>query len=344
MLNSDFLERKITSILILALLINISNPFPSNALDIKKANCKRMLSSISKLDSRQAVALKTYTQKYIIARTTNSTEDNLAQTRALLELYENDRSIYLIALENKTCFTKTEIQNLNVALKNTSDDAETVRNWIYVKIGIPGKNFYDKYVPFAKNLTTPMVLSACSKLGQKYKSLTCKIKAGKLTWIDSAKPTGDYGTYWPTDFIDGLVNWREAASRVSKFFDELSIAASTDGPTSVKFQKDHVYPGLFDFTSEPKLSACQKFIDAQNNVGNLSVKYTVDISSLIPDPEWKIDSATNGELLVNQKFEGQVFSILLKVDITQGTFVSNGSYSIKHIAIKNGQVYRFSAC
>ena len=336
--------RKVASVLILILFASIFNSSDSNALNTKSTSCKKMLSEMAKFDLKQSKALSSYTQKYKTARETKNVDDNLAQTRALLELYENGRSIYLLALENKPCFSKTEIENLNVALKNFSDDAETVRNWIDIKIGIPGKNFYNKYVPFAKSITTPMVLSACPKLGQKYKTLTCKIKNGELTWIDSAKPSGEYGIYWPTDFIDGYVNWRGAADRVSKFFEQLSVAASTDGPTSFKFQKDHTYPGLFDFTSEPKLSACQKFIDAQGNVGKIDVKYTADISSLIPDPEWIIKTATNGELLLNQKLEGQIFSVLLKVDITQGTFVSNGSYSIKRIAIINGEVYRFSSC
>jgi hypothetical protein len=303
-----------------------------------------MLTSIAKLDERQKIALSSYSQKYKKARESKSIEDNLSQTRALLELFENDRTIYLLALENRKCFSKTEIKNTEVALKNTTDDAETVRSWIHVKMGIPGKNFYKKYVPFAKSITTPMVLSICPKLGQKFQTLTCKNQKGKLLWIDSANPSGDYESYWPTDFIDGYVNWRGAANRIYEFLEQFSIASSTDGSTSVQFQKDRAYPGLFDFNSEPKLSTCQKFIDLQNNAGKLDVKYTADFSSLIPDLEWKIESSPNGELLANQKLSGQIFSVLLKVDVTQGTFVSKGDYSTKRFAIINGQVYRFSAC
>jgi len=336
--------RKAIIIVILSLLSSSLSTANSNALNTTNTTCKKMLTTIAKMDIKQKSALSSYSQKYKAARESKNIEDNMSQTRALLELFENDRTIFLLALENKKCFSKTEIENLEIALKNTTDDAETVRNWLYVKIGIPGKNFYSSYIPFAKDITTPRVLSPCPKLGQKFKTLTCKKKNGKLIWIDSANPSGEYASYWPTDFIDGFVNWRGAADRVYKFFDQLSVAVSTDGPTSVQFQKDHVYPGLFDFNSEPKLSSCQKFSEAQSNVGKIEIKYTADISSLIPDPDWQIVSAPNGELLINQKFTGQIFSVLLKVDISQGTFVSNGTYSIKHIAIINGEVYRFSAC
>jgi hypothetical protein len=336
--------RKAILILIFSLLLNSFSIVNSNALNTTNSICKKMLKNISKLDEKQKSAFSSYSQKYKIARESKSIEDNMSQTRALLELFENDRTIFLLALENKKCFSKTEIENLEIALKNTTDDAETVRNWIYVKIGIPGKNFYSSYIPFAKDITTPRVLSSCPKLGQKFKTLTCKKKNGELIWIDSANPIGKYESWWPTDFIDGYVNWREAADRLYEFLEQLSLASSTDGPTSVQFQKDRAYPGLFDFNSEPKLSACQKFIDLQNNAGKLDVKYTADFSSLISDPEWKIESSPNGELLTNQKFKGQIFSVLLKVDITQGAFVNNGTYSIKHIAIINGEVYRFSAC
>lgn len=336
--------RKAVFAIALSVLLNAQSISNANALNTTSTNCKKMLNSIAKLDARQKSAHSSYSQKYKTARETKSIEDNISQTRALLELFENDRTIYLLALENRKCFSKTEVANTEVALKNTTDDAETVRNWIYVKIGIPGKNFYSKYVPFTESLTTPMVLSFCPKLGQKFKSLTCKNRNGKLLWIDSANPSGEYTSYWPTDFIDGYVNWRGAADRIYKFLEQLSIASSTDGPTSVQFQKDRAYPGLFDFNSEPKLSACQKFIDLQNNAGKLDVKYTADLSSLRPDTEWKIENSPNGELLINQKLTGQIFSVLLKVDVTQGTFVSNGNYSTKHFGIINGEVYRFSAC
>ena len=303
-----------------------------------------MLATISKWDTKQANALSKYSAKYKIARQTNQVSDNMEQTRALLELLENDRTIYLLALESPKCFSKAELDNIKIGLKNTTDDAETIRSWIYVGIGIPGKNYYTRYVPFAKYLTTPLVLATCDKSGAKYKTLTCKTKGGKLVWIDSVKPDGNYEVYWPTDFIDGKSNWRDAANRVDSFFQALSNAASSDGVTSIQFQKDHSYPGLFDFNSEPKLSACQKFIDAQNNVGKLDVKYTADISRLTPDPEWIIQSNANGELLANQPLAGQIFSVPIKVDFTQGTTSIPGTYSIKHIALINGVVYKFSAC
>jgi hypothetical protein len=336
--------RKAILIVIFSLLLNSFNLANANALNTTSSTCKKMLANIAKLDERQRIAFSSYSQKYRKARETNNTEDNLLQTRALLELFENDRSIYLLALENKKCFSRTEVKNTEVALKNTTDDAETVRSWIFVKTGIPGKNFYNKYVPFAKSITTPMALSVCPKLGQKFKTLTCKNQNGKLLWIDSANPSGDYESYWPTDFIDGYVNWRGAANRIYEFLEKLSIASSTDGSTSVQFQKASSYPGLFDFNAEPKLSACQKFIDLQNNAGKIDVKYTADFSSLIPDPDWKVENSPNGELLVNQKLSGQIFSVLLKVDISQGTFVSKGEYSTKRFGLINGAVYRFSAC
>ena len=336
--------RKAILISILSLLINFYNVSNSSALNTKSPACKKMLISIAKLDEGQKLNLSSYSQKYKKARESQTVEDNLSQTRALLELFESDRTIYLLALENKKCFSTTELKNIEVALKNTTDDAETVRNWIYVKTGIPGKNFYDKYVPFAKSITTPVALSLCPKLGKKFQTLTCVNRKGKLLWIDSANPSGNYESYWPTDFIDGYVNWRGAANRIYEFLEKLSVASSTDGLTSVQFQKDRAYPGLFDFNSEPKLSACQKFIDLQNNAGKLEVKYTADFSSLIPDSEWRIEKSSNGELLVNQKLTGQIFSVLLKVDVSQGTFVSKGEYSTKRFALIKGEVYRFSAC
>ena len=338
--------RKIRSIFVLCIIISLAQIGlqTAQAIDSKSTTCKKMLAPISKLDSTQLKTKARYAANYKTARTTNLVADNMLQTRALLELYENDRTIYLLALENPKCFSKAELENINIGLKNTSDDAETIRSWIFVGIGIPGKNFYETYVPFAKYLTTPLVLAACEKAGLKYKTMTCRLKDGHLIWIDSVKPSGDYGVYWPTDFIEGKSNWRDAAKRVDEFFLAFSTAVSTDGKTGIQFQKDHSYPGLFDFNAEPKLSACQKFIDAQNNVGALQVKYTADISRLNPDPNWIIETNPNGELLANQPLAGQIFSVPVKVDMTVGTTSIPGTYSTKHIALINGVVYRFSAC
>ena len=319
-------------------------PQTAEAINSKSSACKKMLASISKLDSAQIKTKALYTTNYKIARKSNLVTDNMLQTRALLELYENERTIYLLALDNPKCFSKAELKNITIGLKNTTDDAETIRSWIFVEIGIPGKNFYETYTPFAKYLTTPLVLAACEKVGLKYKTMTCTLKDGNIIWIDSVKPSGDYGVYWPTDFIEGKSNWRDAAKRVNDFFARFSTAASTDGITGIQFQKDNSYPGLFDFNVEPKLTACQKFIEAQNKVGLIQFKYTADISRLIPDPNWVLETNPNGELLANKPLAGQIFSVPIKVDMTIGTTTIPGNYSTKHIALINGSVYRFSAC
>jgi hypothetical protein len=285
-----------------------------------------------------------YLESYKIARKTQVVTDNLIQTRLLLELYENDRTIYLLALDNPKCFSKTELKNINTGLKNITNDADTVRSWIFAEIGIPGRNYYDTYVPFTKYLTTPQVLTACIKAGLKYKTLTCKLKDGNLVWIDSVKPSGEYGVYWPIDFIEGKSNWRDAAKRIDDFYKAFSVALSADGKTVIQFQKDHSYPGLFDFNSEPMLSACQKLSDAQDNVGALQVKFTVDISRLLPDPKWVIETSSNGELLVNQPLKGQIFTVPVKSDFTAGTLSIPGNFSNKHFALIDGFVYKFSAC
>jgi hypothetical protein len=251
----------------------------------------------------------------------------------------------LRALEDKTCFSPTELKIINNILKNSTYDAETVKNWLDVLIGIPGKKYYGSYLNFIKDVTTPKPTYPCAKSGIKYKKLICKLKDGNLAWTDSVKPiSSETVTSWPTDYIDGKVNWREAAKRITEFFKELSAASSLSGAASVEFMKKYSYPGLFNFDLEPKLSACQKFVDLQNSAGTIKVDYTVDLTRLTADPTWMLTSSEGGVLLENQKLVGQIFSIPLRVSVAQNDYSNSGAFSIKRVAIIEGQVYRFSAC
>jgi hypothetical protein len=224
----DALRIKIIAALLTLVFLSNSSLTGAQALKIKSEKCKKMITEIDTWDKKRISELAEYSSKYKKARGTNLVEDNMDQTRALLELYENDRSISLRALEDKTCFSPTELKIINNILKNSTYDAETVKNWLDVLIGIPGKKYYGSYLNFIKDVTTPKPTYPCAKSGTKYKKLICKLKDGNLAWTDSVKPiSSETVTSWPTDYIDGKVNWREAAKRITEFFKELSAASST---------------------------------------------------------------------------------------------------------------------
>jgi hypothetical protein len=318
---------------------------PASALNTKSSVCKSMLQEIKKID---AVGLKIYNQyskDYEIARKSNAIEDNMTQTRSLLELYENDRSLFKRALESKKCFSTTEIKNLEVELSNAEADALTVKSWIDVQIGIPGKKFYTNYLELPKFITKPGAWKFCEKKGVKYKTLTCKINEGKLQWIDSAySPSTPTEPSWPTDYIEGKVNLFEAKKRIIKYFEDNSLAAGTNGSTSIDFMKRTSYPGLFNFDIEPKLTACREFAALQDKAGAFKIKYVVAEENIKPDPDWVISDGLRGELIVNKKFIGQVFSVPVRIEISQGDWSDPGTIAYRHVALINGEVFRFSAC
>lgn len=322
-----------------------SSPQSANALNSKTSFCKSMLIDIKNLDSTGKALFNQYAKDYESARKLGTTESNLLQTRSLLELYENDRSIFLRALEAKKCLTKTEIANLEESLANSQADALTVKSWIDVMTGIPGKKYYSGYLDLPKYLTTPQNWKLCEKKGSKYKTMVCKTYEGKLRWVNTIKSVETSTTpSWPTNFIDGQVNLIEAKSRITKYFEDNSIVAGTNGAASVDFMKRTAYPGLFNFDAEPKLTACRDFAALQDKAGALRIKYVVNLDEVKPDPDWVISDGSRGELIVNQKFNGQIFSIPVRIEISQGDWSDPGKFSFRHVAIIDGVVYRFSAC
>ena len=304
-----------------------------------------MLQDIKNLDATGLKIFTQYSKEYSLARKTGLTADNLIQTRSLLELYENDRTLFLRALESKKCFSATEILNLEGSLANAEADAISVKSWIEAMTGIPGQKFYSSYLELPKYLAKPTAWNFCEKKGAKSKSLTCKTYQGKLRWVDAAYSPNQQSTpSWPTDFIDGQVNLIEAKKRILKYFEENSVVASTSGAVSVDFMKRSSYPGLFDFDAEPKITACRDFAALQDKAGSFKIKYVVSGENIKPDPDWVITDSSRGELIVNQKFKGQVFSLPVRIEISQGDWSDPGTFSYRHVALINGVVYRFSAC
>ena len=323
----------------------VPNVQPAAALNTKTSFCKSMLQDIKNLDATGLKIFTQYSKEYSLARKTGLTADNLIQTRSLLELYENDRTLFLRALESKKCFSATEILNLEGSLANAEADAISVKSWIEVMTGIPGQKFYSSYLELPKYLAKPTAWNFCEKKGAKSKSLTCKTYQGKLRWVDAAYSPNQQSTpSWPTDFIDGQVNLIEAKKRILKYFEENSVVASTSGAVSVDFMKRSSYPGLFDFDAEPKITACRDFAALQDKAGSFKIKYVVSGENIKPDPDWVITDSSRGELIVNQKFKGQVFSLPVRIEISQGDWSDPGTFSYRHVALINGVVYRFSAC
>ena len=315
------------------------------AFNSKSSFCKSMLLDIKRIDATGLKVFKQYSAEYDLARKSKLVEDNLKQTRSLLDLYENDRSLFLRALESKKCFTPTEILNLESQLANSDSDAKSVRSWIDALVGIPGNKFYTSYLKLPKYLIKPTAWNFCEKKGAKFKTLTCKISEGKLRWIDASfSPSKTYSPSWPTDFIEGQVNLIEAKKRILIYYDKLSVATSTSGTVSVDFMKRTSFPGLFDFNAEPKITACRNFAELQEKAGSFKVKYVVSEENIKPDPDWVISDGSRGELIVNQKFKGQVFSVPVRVELSQGDWSEPGTFANRHVALIDGVVYRFSAC
>ncbi len=315
------------------------------ALNSKTTFCKSMLIDVENLDKTGLEIFKRYSYEYDLARKTGSTEDNIRQTRSLLELTENDRSLFMRALESKKCFTKTEILNLESPLANAEANSISLKSWIDVGTGIPGKKFYSSYLALPQFLKKPQAWNFCEKKGTKFKSLVCKTYQGKLRWVDESFSPDEPGTpSWPTDFIDGQVNMIEAKKRISEYYEENSIVASTSGAASVEFMKRTSYPGLFDFDAEPKLTACREFAALQDKAGKVKIKYVVNLDAIKPDPDWVIPDSSKGELIVNRKFAGQIFSVPVRIEISQGDWSDPGSFAFRRLAIINGLVYRFSGC
>lgn len=334
-------------LVILFTFTSITYPNIATALDTKTSFCKSMLNDVKIMDALGRKLQKQYVRDYDLARKAENLSENIAQTRSLLELYENDRTIFLRALESKKCLTKTELLNLNETLANTESNIEVIKSWIDVGIGIPGQNFYSSYMSLPKYLTTPQVWSFCEKnqARDRLKKLTCKKYENALRWIsDSYRPSQVTDITWPTGFIEGKVNLIEAKSRIVKYFEENSVAASTSGASQVEFMKKTSYPGLFNFETEPKLSSCQKFIELQDSARGARIKFVVSTENIRPNPDWIILDNSQGELIVNQKFKGQIFTIPVKIEASIGDQTLSGNTVIRHLAIIDGVVYRFSAC
>ena len=149
---------------------------------------------------------------------------------------------------------------------------------------------------------------------------------------------------WPSDFIEGKVNLIEAKKRIVKYFEENSTVASTSGAASVEFFKRTSYPGLFDFNKEPKLSACKDFAALQDKASGYKIKYVANIDGIKPDQEWVLTDASRGELIINQKFNGQVFAVPVRIESSQNEWNDPGTWQVRHVAILGGEVFRFSAC
>lgn len=326
-------------------LVLLASSTEAQALNSKTTFCKSMLLDVKKIDAEGLQLWSDYSSQYNIARKSGTTEDNLNQTRTLLYLYENDRSLFLRALESRKCFTTTEIANLEMSLSNVSADAISVKSWIDVGTGIPGKKFYTSYLDLPKYLAKPMGWNFCEKKGAKYKTLTCKTYQGKLRWVEAGFDPNNLGEpTWPTDFIDGKVNLIEARKRIVKYYEDNSTAFNTNSTAAVEFMRRTSYPGLFNFDTDPKLTACRDFAALQDKAGAFKVKFTALQENIKPDPDWVLSDGTHGELLVNQKFAGQVFIVPVRAEISQGDWSDPGTYNNRHVAIIDGVVYRFSAC
>ncbi len=315
------------------------------ALDKKSSVCKSLLIDINRLDSLGKKIHSKYSKEYLVARKSNSQIENVIQTRSLLELYENDRSLFLRALENRKCFTKTELLNLEESLRNIDSDSAVVKSWLDAKIGIPGRNFYQSYLELPKFLATPQEWQHCEKRSKKYKDLICNLYNGKLRWI-SSKISVDSAqeVTWPTGFIEGQVNLIEAKIRIVNYFDENSRVFSSSGEEAVDFMKKTSYPGLFDFDSEPMISQCREFKDLQDRARPILVKYSVSVEGVKPDPNFVIADGSRGQQILNTELGGQVFSVPVRLEVSKGDYSEPGSVFIRRISIINGDVYRMSAC
>ena len=325
--------------------INFLNLDSAAALNTKSSFCKSMLIEVKNLDVSGRALFEKYSRDFAVARESGKVEDNLIQTKTLLELFENDRSVYLRTLEGKKCLTKTETAIVEESLANATADVVSVKAWIDVQTGIPGQNYYKSYMDLPKYLSTPGRWKFCEKKGSKYKSLNCEIYEGKLRWIDKARASDSSTTpTWPTDFINGQVNMIEAKLRIANYFEKNSLAASTNGAASVDFFKRTSYPGLFDFNSEAKLTACKNFAELQDKAGSYKIKYVVNVDGIKLDPDWVLTDASRGEQIVNKKFKGQVFVVPVRIDISQNDWNDPGTWQLRHVAILEGEVFRFSAC
>ncbi len=332
-------------VIVATLVLFASIPEVASAVNNKSSFCKSMLSDVKRIDANGLKLFSKYSKKFALARESGNLEDNLNQTRSLLDLYENDRTLFLRALESKKCFTSTELLNLEYVLANTNANANTTKSWLDAFTGIPGKNFYSNYMELPKYLATPFSWNYCEKKGTKFKSMECKLYEGKLRWIDrSYSGNLDGEISWPTGFIDGKVNLIEAKKRIEEYYDENSVAASTNGKASVDFFKRTSYPGLFDYESEPKLTACRDFETLQDKAGPVKIKYVVNVDGIKPDPDWMLTDDSRGERIVSQKFKGQIFSVPVRIEISKGDWSDPGSFAFRHVAIIDGTVYRFSSC
>jgi len=336
-------SRIIIAISLLFLLISIE---PSAiALERRSSLCRSMLNDIKQLDSSGRNLFQQYSKSYSAARDSGSQVANIVQTRALLELLENDRSTFLRALESPKCFNKTELLNLKETLKNTSDDARTVKSWLDVQLGIPGRNFYQRYIEFSKYITTPSAFSYCPKAGQKYKDLICRMTNGELRWqnrefsINSSRDVT-----WPTGFIDNQVNLIEAISRIVKYFEENSRVFSSSGIEAVEFMKSTSYPNLFDFNSDQMIKKCNDYIVLQDAARPIRVKFNVSVEGIKPDPDFVIVDGAQGQRILNTKFSGQVFSVPVRLEVNKDEISDPGTVLIRRVAIINGLVHRFSVC
>ena len=339
-------KRRLTTISSIFVIITIlSSSAEVQALNSKTSFCKSMLIDVKKIDSVGMKLWSNYSRDYGVARKSELTEDNLIQTRTLLELYENDRTLFLRALESRKCFTSTEINNLKMFLNNTTADAVSVKSWIDVGLGIPGKKFYSSYIELPKYLSQPMSWNYCEKKGAKYKTLTCKTYEGKLRWVEAGFNPKNVGEpTWPTDYIDGKVNLIEAKKRIAKYYEDNSTAFNTNSSAALDFMRRTSYPGLFNFDIDPKLTACKDFAALQDKASAFKVKFVTLKENIKPDQDWVIPDGTHGELIVNQKFKGQVFVVPLRAEISQGDWSDPGTFGNRHVAIIDGDVYRFSAC
>lgn len=315
------------------------------ALDKNTSVCKSLLIDISRLDSLGKRIHNKYSKEYLLARKSNSQTENVIQTRTLLELYENDRSLFLRALENRKCFTKTELLNLEESLRNIDSYSTVVKSWLDAKIGLPGRNFYQSYLELPKFLATPQEWQHCERRSKKYKDLICNLYNGKLRWVSSKIPVDSaQEVTWPTGFIEGQVNLIEAKIRIVNYFDENSRVFSSSGEEAVDFMKKTSYPGLFDFNSEPMITQCTEYKNLQDRARPILVKYFVSVEEVKPDPDFVIVDGSRGQQILNTKLGGQVFSVPVRLEISKGDYSEPGSVFIRRISIINGDVYRISAC
>lgn len=339
----SLLFKLIRTVLIISLILGLQSP--TSALEKKSSLCRSLLVDIKQLDSSGRKLFSQYSKLYAVARETNTQNANIDQTRALLELLENNRSSFLRALESQKCFGKTELLNLRETLENINSDTGTVKSWLDAQIGIPGRNFYLEYVDLPKYITTPQAFHFCASKGAKFRELVCKIYNGKLRWISSKfPPESNREITWPTGFIEGQVNLIEAKNRIIKYFDENSKVFSASGEEAVEFMKRTSYPGLFDFNSDQMLNKCREYRDLQENARPIRVKYYVSTEDIKPNPDFIIVDGSQGQKILNTKFSGQVFLVPVRLEFNKGDVSDPGIAQIRRLAIIDGDVYRFSAC